>query len=525
MAKYIRSGATGAGTGADWTNAYTDLPATFTRGETYYVADGSYGSHDFTTAESGSTYITIKKATSSDHGISTGWSSSYGTGEAVFTPRLNFRTSYWKFDGVTGGGPGSWDTGHGFVVDGSGWGNTPLVIIGYKFVTATQDVNYVQFSHVAFRATAGYWTGALDMGSASGRTNSNITVSYCYLPPEIETARVQMGGVTVNNLIIEKTYFKGAKTDVAHHFTNIRLQSNTEVDLRYNLFEDWLPTGCIGAYERTMINVRIYGNVFWNTPGYTTGSANGTIYTVNSGSATLVLSNWRIYNNSFVNIYQYTIINLDAYFGSVSGCIAKNNIFYNCNATGTPMRNGVTSSYNWFYPAVGETASQTGTGNPFVSWTTKNFHLTSGTNAGDSSIGSTYNTDPDGVSRLIDGVWDRGAYEYDTGGSPGDIISPSVQILTPTTNDRWSKQSNSIGISGSADDNIAVTSVTWSNNLGGSGTATGTTSWVIPSITLYAGDNIITVTAWDAAGNSGTDTLTVIYPGTDILYGHAVYIH
>ena len=60
----VRAGATGANTGADWNNAYTVLPATLVRGATYYVASGSYGAYTYDDAESGTTVITIKKATS-----------------------------------------------------------------------------------------------------------------------------------------------------------------------------------------------------------------------------------------------------------------------------------------------------------------------------------------------------------------------------------------------------------------------------------------------------------------------------
>lgn len=40
---YIRAGASGDRTGADWTHAYTNIPITMTRGDTYYVAEGNYG--------------------------------------------------------------------------------------------------------------------------------------------------------------------------------------------------------------------------------------------------------------------------------------------------------------------------------------------------------------------------------------------------------------------------------------------------------------------------------------------------
>jgi hypothetical protein len=46
---------------------------------------------------------------------------------------------------------------------------------------------------------------------------------------------------------------------------------------------------------------------------------------------------------------------------------------------------------------------------------------------------------------------------------------------------------------------------------GVSGIATGTTSWNAGSIGLFSGTNVITVIARDAAGNQGSDVLTVTY--------------
>src|SRR5205807_1524422 len=52
---------------------------------------------------------------------------------------------------------------------------------------------------------------------------------------------------------------------------------------------------------------------------------------------------------------------------------------------------------------------------------------------------------------------------------------------------------------------------TWTNNRGGSGTATGSTDWNIAAVGLQPGTNVITVTARDGANNPGTDTLTITY--------------
>ncbi|HEY2930643.1 MAG TPA: hypothetical protein VGK99_02780, partial [Acidobacteriota bacterium] len=75
VSRYVREGATGNQTGSDWTNAYTQLPAVLVRGDVYYVADGNYSGYTFDDPVSGSSLITIKKATQSDHGADTGWSS------------------------------------------------------------------------------------------------------------------------------------------------------------------------------------------------------------------------------------------------------------------------------------------------------------------------------------------------------------------------------------------------------------------------------------------------------------------
>ena len=105
---YIRASATGSATGADWNNAYTDIPATLTRGDTYYISSGSYATYEFNDTDDGQ-FITLKKATSGDHGTDTGWNDTFGSGSAVFDYRFRFTRGHYIIDGVTGGGAGQWD--------------------------------------------------------------------------------------------------------------------------------------------------------------------------------------------------------------------------------------------------------------------------------------------------------------------------------------------------------------------------------------------------------------------------------
>lgn len=101
---------------------------------------------------------------------------------------------------------------------------------------------------------------------------------------------------------------------------------------------------------------------------------------------------------------------------------------------------------------------------------------------------------------------------YEIGG--GDSTDPEVTITSPTSNPTYSTASNSLNIAGSASDNVGVTSVDWDNDVGSNGTCTGTTSWSQNSIALSEGANVITVTANDAAENTGTDILTVTLDST-----------
>jgi len=91
---------------------------------------------------------------------------------------------------------------------------------------------------------------------------------------------------------------------------------------------------------------------------------------------------------------------------------------------------------------------------------------------------------------------------------------PTVAITSPTSSATYSTSTTPLTLGGTASDALGVTQVTWANSRGGSGTATGTTSWTAGGIVLQPGSNVLTVSAWDAAGNTGTATLTVTFPDT-----------
>ena len=95
-----------------------------------------------------------------------------------------------------------------------------------------------------------------------------------------------------------------------------------------------------------------------------------------------------------------------------------------------------------------------------------------------------------------------------------EVVAPVVTMTSPTTAATFAASAATLTVAGTASDNVGVTQVSWVNNRGGSGIATGTTNWNA-SIALQSGSNVVTVTARDAAGNTSTDVLTVTYTAAD----------
>ncbi len=99
--------------------------------------------------------------------------------------------------------------------------------------------------------------------------------------------------------------------------------------------------------------------------------------------------------------------------------------------------------------------------------------------------------------------------------SPQATDSPTIAFTSPTSATTFSTSSNSINLSGTASDSLAITQVTWTSDRGGSGPATGTNAWSVNDIALQSGSNKITVTAQDSGGHQSSKDLTVTVGSAD----------
>jgi hypothetical protein len=377
--KYVRQGA--SGDGSDWTNAHGSLPATLTRGDTYYIADGTYSGYTFDDAASGTLRITIKKATAADHGTETGWSSTYGDGQSVFTGNLYFYGSYYTMDGNTtpaafGAGP------YGFLI------NVGTIFVG----------NYSQprFTSLVFRAMDVNVAGiSIGRGFRVIRID-DILISYCRMR-NVDEDPFMVDSVT--SITLEHSHL-GPRQDTGSgaHGDAGELRATNNGVIRYNTV-DWNGQHwffSIPAHGRW----DVYGNIQYGGP--VSGKC------MNSHASVTALELY-YYNNTCYNV------NAGVNLAGVETGDAKNNLFYQINSFGG--WGSLTHSYNWYstsIPSQGEATEQHG-GNPFVNAAGLNFSLAGPTDAG-ATLSSTYETDRTGTTRGTDGVWDRGALEF--GGSP-----------------------------------------------------------------------------------------------------------
>jgi hypothetical protein len=400
---YIRAGGTAStsGTGSctawDTANVCNVLPTTLVRGDTYYIADGTYPSRNFTTAASGTMLITIKKATASDHGTDIGWSSAFGDGQATLGP-VTFTTSYWTIDGIVGSRTTT-SSAYGFRLDNRTACGNPYV--GILLLPGDATHTTLTFKHIAFlNCTGDISSDAIKPSAQIGRWVNSIVADCLF---DNFGGAINFNGASANdNILIERNYFINGHSSATFHGEQINANSADARNLiiRHNVFMDNVGTGTIVANNKNIVGAQIYGNLFIRDE-----VGNGII----SGTSVGDLVNTVIYNNTFVNkVSGGGWVNGDGGTGN----IAKNNLIFGMAAS---IGSGVTASFNAYFQTSGTpsgTDNQTSTANPFVNSAGGNYRLAVPTTAGDSAIGTTYNKDPDGVTRGADGTWDRGAFEY-----------------------------------------------------------------------------------------------------------------
>lgn len=407
---YVRDGGDGSTPTTSWAGAYdqiTSAEAAASRGDTIYVADGTYNGVTFNVAASGTSRITVKKATTSDHGTETGWLSTYGDGVAS-CGTLSVTTAYYTIDGQTGGGPGSWDTGHGFVFNGES-------SIGTACCTLVADATGIILAHLDL--DAGYSTPA-DARTLTIFDADNLTIQYCAIQ---NSGSDLISGNNMNDLLIEYSYLARNHSDAMWHGDILEYQIGdaSNFTIRYCWGEDLVGSYGFGSHDPIVTGYYIYGNIFYWTIEPFFG--NGFVGTLGAGGT---LNTVYLVNNTFAGEFTGSsgVMGLSS-MGGGTGSTAWNNLWYQPDGTAVNIGLGSTHASNTAYNASGSDAEEDLTGNPFTSYPT-DFSLSSDATAG-TDASSIVSVDMFGNAYNADGDWDRGAIAFDAAPPP----TPNVPRL------------------------------------------------------------------------------------------------
>ena len=411
--RYVRDGANGDG--RDWANAYGSLPGTLTRGDTYYIADGSYGSYTLDTPASGTASITLKKCTPNDHGTDTGYQAGYCDGQATFS-NLVAISSYWNIDGQTRN-EGNWrDTGsYGFRIS-SVSSNT----ISNGAGSSNMTFRYVDVGGPSGSSFTGSEGDAFYLGGF-GSTLSNWTVSRAH----IHNMKLAFQLANANNIVIEYSHMgPGWQKETIRgqiRASNITIRYNVMRDACQGLPNDPTAGGCtaqIGMWDGSSGSFdgsEIYGNVISTTRN--THHTDGCIFIGGDGGASAAgaaANNVQVYNNTFAGIQSGTC--MIRFPGSHSGVSATNNVW---SGLASGVYTGCSAN-----TCTNNVAVSTG---QFVNFGSGDFRLASATAAG-STLPAPFNRDIKGTTRGGDGRWDMGAYEFGGGGDEPSKPEAPTQV-------------------------------------------------------------------------------------------------
>lgn len=99
---------------------------------------------------------------------------------------------------------------------------------------------------------------------------------------------------------------------------------------------------------------------------------------------------------------------------------------------------------------------------------------------------------------------------------PAEQLAPVVTISSPSSANVFTTASDSVVLGGSSSDDVGVLRVEWQSSAGDLGVCQGTTTWTTSLISLQPGTNRVKVTAYDASGKGGTDSLSIVYAKLDL---------
>lgn len=391
--KFINASATGAGSGADWANAYTDFShaGSWSAGVTNFVAGGTYG--QITPQGNGSfaapTYFIRARATNVACADAVGWS-----GGLDATVTINGSGA----DSILFNNP---SVGNNVIFDGQiPYSGIKVVApnnnnMGIKMNVANTNYAYYNVEVAGPGGSSPFTYGGDNAGIGIFSSNEahNGFFDHCAIHGCVTLVESFVSNVTIQHCKLYDVNVANAST---YHPNVWQSGAGTNDVFRWNEVYNWDAEG-IMMYDFTQSRWYIYGNLWHDC---VSGSTARVIESQNNINGPVFF-----YNNTVANVTHGA---LRANSGTwASGCMAINNIFYN-SSSGDDFGNGQFTAANQITSAsLGVFTRNTGTDYHIVGTVGAGFPRQAG-----QTLGSPYDLDLDGVQRGNDGAWAIGAYEY-----------------------------------------------------------------------------------------------------------------
>jgi hypothetical protein len=408
---YVRKGATGTGSGVNWTNAWPDFSSINYRalscGDTVWIAGGTYTSTLATgiSCTSGKP-IAFNRVLASDPvpSAAVGWNSSFDSlVDIKASPGINVSGNYVTVDGRSRYPA----TTYGIRVTIPASGGNGVVAAQTGSVDNLRLYN-IEVLGPYCTSSAPCSTAAYGVNIAPSTNNvTNLLVSNCSIHGISEALRASNWNVAT----IEYNHIADTANDGVDHEDVIYSYPSSNVIWRYNIIDNSPNDGLFFEFGGAT-NLYFYGNIFYgSTDSFLTTKAPGTYGPIH------------IYNNVFQapSGTNYGWITSNGSTMSSSDEV-YNNVFYNVSNDLGAAKSGYNAysyttlnGYPWPSNETGS-FSFVDNGSVFVSVSGGNFHLAAGSvliDKGKALTADGYiNKDIDGDTRGADGSWDVGAYEH-----------------------------------------------------------------------------------------------------------------
>lgn len=416
---YIRTSSAGTAAGTSWTNAwsianYNSNQASVAAGDTVWMAGGTYTTgFSFSKSGTAGNPITIKRVLSTDAVpvAASGWSSAFDS-LVLITPSGNI-PFLWAGSG------GDYITIDGRSAYGieAGYDNTADAFLGAVSFNSSASVNDVTLQYCDLHGPGGatdfnYQGDNAPINIRSGVTVTNLTLSHCAIHGGPNLFYNIADGVS--NMTVEycDIYDNRSSNQDIHANIFYNVSAAHDFHINNNLIHNWQVEGFVLWADASDAAWYFVGNTF-----YDQSTGNATCFWPGSNTNNQNQGPMYLYNNTF-----YSVIITSGQSRSwdfKTGSISKNNIFWDSAFASNSDFSAGTEDYNFSDGSTGGAHSISSGSNPFVSGS--DFHIIGtigATYPRDKGVdlGSSYDTDMDGVTRGGDGTWDIGAYEFDAGG-------------------------------------------------------------------------------------------------------------